>query len=294
MGMDELKKRLRDYNGKPLFMKADRDTLLLYYVRTGKITKEEAMTYKGGLKDLPNTTRGLTIAYSLLNVYDLNRVGIEDLYDFIRTLPHSENKSPLRAIDHYDMSADEFAEACMYFNYDKRFEAAATFVGAQRRRLRAELFKMLRIMIAYELSKELPESGIDFIPYLRDMAAEKGYRAKAKSLNDKDKAAIDECTAYYLDLLELIFLNGEGEERYRLFCECPEGETYMYRDEEDEAITSYYPVYMNLEAIFYEALNGFEAQALEDCIGYVDAKCREEADINKELAETKFSVYLEG
>ena len=219
----------------------------------GYITPDEAEQYRAQLEELPTDRKGLVVAYFLSGYYDSNVMDFED-YDRIK-----DATAALHLSEKSMTSNESISDVCSYDEigayrkrlssllYDSQLRRAENFVDSKRNRLRLEFLRQTRIRVANALSmppeKEDGET-LDANPYVRDVAISNGYRPRAKSINDTDRQAIETASLYYLDLLELVNLNGEAERRYREVYPkylSEDGsvwsEEFRYSDELDEAIT---------------------------------------------------------
>lgn len=143
-------------------------------------------------------------------------------------------------------------------------EKVTSFVLEKRRRIRVELKKAILLRIAELLSMEVSndeETGefLDSIPELRAMAEENGYRVNAESLNEEDRKALSFCADFYLDLLEVLYLNGIGERRIEEYKDLYDEEErlkedFYFRDIEDEALMNFGDIYEYQSILYSSAL----------------------------------------
>lgn len=242
----------------------------------GYITPEEAEQYRGQLSELPTDRKGIVIAYFLSGYYDSNVMDLED-FDRIKyatTALHLSQKRMTPTDRIIDVcSPDEIAEHRKRLDnllYDSRLRKAETFVDCKRNRLRSELIRQIRPRVASALSmppeREKGET-LDSNPYVRDVAISNGYRPRAKSINETDRQAIETASLYYLDLLELATLNGEGERRMREVYPkflSEDGskwdDTFMYEDELDEVLTTLSDLYSYLDSLLSHYYNDESAK----------------------------------
>lgn len=175
---------------------------------------------------------------------------------------------------------------------------AETFVDAKRSRIRAKLLQLQTILIATSLVENEQEGELDAIPYLREQLQERGYRAKAKSLNDAGKAAIQGAASHYLDLLELAFLNGVGLLRYEEYksLQDEEGgfkENFYYRDAYDEALTEFESIYLLLDNVVAPFYTDGTAREAIDFLSKFYKRIFEEGYFTETLRGTKFNYLIE-
>lgn len=231
-------------------------------LNVGYITPDEAKTYREQLTELPKDRKGLVVAYFLTGKgSSLDTIPSIEETNHIKEIIGSFHLSERGALRDGKTIADtltpdeqsrwsrELSEA----HTKEEIRQAETFVDAKRNRIRGQLLKFIPYAIASSLleDEQEEEEELDTIPYLREQLQERGYRAKAKSLNDKDKAAIQGAASHYLDLLELAFLNGEGLLRYEEYksLQNEDGsfkENFYYRDALDEALTEFETIYLLL------------------------------------------------
>lgn len=213
------------------------------------ITPDEAKQWKEPLQELPTDRKSLVIAYFLSGSFDANVLTTEDnsnMNDFIRQFRLFEKEKPLPLKDSLTKEELElFNTGSDDLLYTTALHRAEVFVDAKRKRLRAALLKCIRKYVAIALSLPPEDKELDSNPYVRDFAAERGYRPKAKSINQQDRDAIEEASTYYLNLIELAFLNGEYERRrlevYPKYLSEDGSEwsdTFYYEDDIDEVLTT--------------------------------------------------------
>ena len=234
-------------NDKREKRKAIREGLISSLIAQGYITPDEATAFRD-LKELPKDRKGLATAYYLLGIDSrleyLPSIGFiermkESLVEMFKTF---EGVAAARNGEDPN-GMDEAAKRIDSITIQEKIKWAETFVDARRGIVRDKVLKFLQIEIALRLSK--PDEGRwDCIVYLRDLLREKGYNGRSDSLNDKDRQIIREAAVYYLDLMELSFLNGtftEREEEYKSLQD-EEGsfkEDYYYRDIFDEVLLAF-------------------------------------------------------
>lgn len=258
-------------------------------VEYGYLSPDEAEQYRKPLSALPSDRKGLIVAYFLKGLYDPNVTDFEDttsLQNFIRGF-----RLPERGFGKGDRTiADvlspeegkEFRTGYRKLTTASGLRRAEDFIDSKRRRLRDRLLRTMRARVASALSLEpVKEDGetLDSTPYLRDYAVEHGYRPRAKTISASDRQAIESAASYYLDLLELCYLNGQGEERrtekYPRYLSEDSGkwdETFYYDDEVDEALTEYSDVYGVLEDIVENYYNDSTAKDMIDMVKNFDSR----------------------
>lgn len=247
----------------------------------GYITSDEADRYREQLSKLPTDRRGLVIAYFLSGYYNsdiIDSEGYESIKGAIISLNERKKKLPTdRIID--VCNSEEIAEykiAIATALYKSELQRAESFVDAKRKRLREALFPFVRMRAASALLDEpVKEKGetLDRTPYLRDIAIENGYRQKAKIVNETDRQALDTASLYYLNLIELAILNGEGYRRrkevYPNYLSDDEKEyieTLYYEDELDEALTELSNIYGVLDEMLIHFYNEGTPKKMIDLI----------------------------
>lgn len=241
-------------------------------VSNGFLTPEEAKSLQEPLQELPKGKKLLIACYVLYSkAIEYNKAINGDLISKMRATIRKRDLSGMATGDKaiIDVLGEE-ETARLYKEWEDELVGAITevvsnFVCKERRILRRELKKAILVRIANALSLEPVENEetgepIDSIPYLREMAKENGYRENAKSLNEDDRKALSLCADYYLDLLEVLSLNGVGEERTErnkgLYDE--EGylkETFYYEDIADEALMEFGDIYDYQSTLYALALN---------------------------------------
>lgn len=281
-------------------------------VSNGYITKEEANSLQEPLQELPKEKKLLIACYvQYSKAIDYNKGLTGDFLKKIKEVCSNSGLSGIRddqSIEEY-LGAEETAK--LYKGVRDALIASITevvtsFVLEKRRRIRQELKKALLLRMANALSFE-PEineetgNPIDSIPYLRIIAKENGYREKAKSLNDEDRKALSLCADYYLDLLEVLSLNGVGDRRMEEYENLynAEGylkETFYYRDIEDEALMEFRDIYDSQSTLYSLALNA--SPSYKRGLNYKDlarlinsAYCTPEDLVVGRILNTKFREY---
>lgn len=251
------------------FINYSREEKLSALCSLGILTPEEAETYKDAPAELPADKKALIVNYFLLNIYNETaaayRAPFSELLAGIpkRITPgEAAGAKPLAFLDVYDISKEEALERFAARSINYYYNCAQTFVGAYRKRFRACLMPFMRMEVAAVLSNGEPkEDELNPNPVLWDIVTEAGYRGKAKSLNDTDKAAIDKAAAYFLNVIELGFLNGEmiKAEQRKENAPTSKGvltESFFYENEYDEALWSFEVIETVYPSFLYEALNG--------------------------------------
>lgn len=248
-------------------------------VTFGYLSPDEAEEYREPLSALPNDRKGLIVAYCLTGLYDPNLTNFEDTHSleaFIRKfrLPERGYGQGDRTIADILSSEElgEFRTGLRNLTTASGLRRAEDFVDTKRRRLRDLLLRTMRARVASALSLEpVKEDGelLDSTPYLRDYAIGHGYRPRAKTIYSTDRQAIESAALYYLDLLELCYLNGQGEERwtekYPRYLSEDTGvwdKTFYYDDEIDEALIEYSDVYRVWEVIVENYYNDHTAKSM--------------------------------
>lgn len=289
-------------------LKRNRERRVASLLNVGYITPDEAKTYREQLTELPKDRKGLVIAYFLL--------GIESHLD---TIPSTEENERIAEIigsfriqergllrggktliegfspEERTRWTEELSNAHTEANITK----AGTFVDAKRSRIRAKLLQLQTILIATSLVEDEQQgSELDAIPYLREELQKRGYRAKAKSLNDADKEAIQGAASHYLDLLELAFLNGVGLLRYEEYksLQDEEGgfkENFYYRDAYDEALTEFESIYLLLDNVVAPFYTDGTAREAIDFLSKFYKRIFEEGYFTETLRGTKFNYLIE-
>lgn len=245
-------------------LRQNRERRVTALLNVGYITPDEAETYREQLNALPTDRKGLVVAYFLL--------GIDSHLDTIPTI--EEQSRTKEIIDSFRIhergllrngrtlkegfTPEELTRWASELGKERakvNLTRAETFVDAKRERIRAHLLKFFPYFIASSLLEDeaQEEQELDAIPYLREELQKRGYRAKAKRLNNNDKEAIQGAASHYLDLLELAFLSGVGllrYEEYKDYLSEDEGrweKELIYRDAFDEALTEFEPIYILLD-----------------------------------------------
>lgn len=277
----------------------EREERIADLLNEGYITPDEAMTYREQLTELPRDRKGLVVAYFLLGIDTLNFATSYGASERIAELLDSY-KQPGEMVDVLtDDEKDKLADVLPTIRTQERLKRAETFVDVKRRRIRAKLLKMLLLDIALSLSYPKPKKGeLDNIAYLRDGLKRSGYQGKGKSLSESDKEIIQSAAEYYLDLLELAFLNGEGERRgeeYRSLQD-EDGnfkEEFNYRDDLDEALTEFSFIYYALDRVVTLVYGDTTPRWSLDLLAKAYDILLHENTINDRLKGGKFSYLLE-
>lgn len=282
-------------------------------VSIGFLSPDEAKSLQEPPEELPKDRKGLIASYVIYSkAIDFNKAITGD---YVAKLKASIRKRDLSGMVTGDKSiADVLGEdetTALYVEEQDALvgsvkEIVEAFVLEKRRRIRQELKKAILIRIANALSLEPVENEetgepIDSIPYLRAMAKENGYRENAKSLNEEDRKALSLCADFYLDLLEVLSLNGIGDRRteeYKALYD-EEGylkETFYYRDIEDEALTEFADMYDFQSTIYALALNASLSYKTKvsygDLAKLINSKyCYPDDLVVGRLLNTKFREY---
>lgn len=237
----------------------------------GYLSPAEAEQYRKPLSALPTDRKGLIVAYYLTGPYDPNLTNIEDntyLQEFIREfqLPERGFGQGERTIADILTSEElkEFRTGLHNLTTRSKLHRAENFVDTKRKRIKDLFLRMMRARVASALIEPVREDGenLDPTPHLREFAKGHGYRPRARTISPIDREAIESAALYYLNLLELCYLNGQGEERntekYPLYLSEDSrvwDKTFIYDDEIDEALTEYSDVYRVWEIILENYYN---------------------------------------
>lgn len=267
----------------------------------GFITPEETEKYKALPEELPSDKKELILYYTLSDI-------ICNTADLCRGLPETLSVIPKtgitnrRVIDAYDIRGEEFSRRIRDLRVKNRYEIFKTFVGAYRNRVRDILLPYMRIDVAGSLSlgkatKEEDEPN----PLLWEIVKEAGYRERAKSLNETDRAAIETAAQYFLNLIELGFLNGEIEAAEQRRTDVPtdsEGNTteyFAYTNDYDETLWGYGNIVYLWEEAVFQTLQGNCITELKQIASYsfFGGDGVEEYPVIERLRNTKFKVYVE-
>lgn len=283
-------------------------------VNIGYLTPDEAKSLQEPLKELPKSKKLLIACYlQYSKAIDYSKAINGDFLTSIRETirkrdlsRYSEENKSIRDIlgtEETNRLLNEWDDALI----SSAKEIVTTFVCEKRRRIRGELKKALLLRMANALSVEAfedEETGelFDSIPYLREMAKANGYREDAQELNEADRTALSLCADHYLDLLELLYINGTGEERTKAYEALYDEEGYLkesfyYKDIKDEALMEFGDIYYLLSNVFYLALQ--DKLALKDTNIRLTTICREINAIHFEpddlvvgrVLNTKFREY---
>lgn len=270
---DEEADELREAaTGEPFFILYTREEKLQALCSLGILTPKEAEAYKEAPAELPADKKALIVNYFLLNIYDEKKtVYREPFSELLASIPYRiipgsvADVKNMSFLDRYDIGKAEALERFAGRSIEYYYRCAQTFVGAYRNRFRAYLMPYMRMEVAAALSEGEPKAGeMNPAPVLWDIVKEAGYRDKAKSLNETDRAAIDKAATYFLNVIELGFLNGElvKAEQRKENAPTSEGvltENFYYENEYDEALWNYEVVECIFLGALYEALNGGDA-----------------------------------
>ena len=288
-------------------IRRNRESGVASLLNVGYITPDEAKTYREQLTELPKDRKGLVVAYFL--------TGKGSSLDTIPSTEESERIAEIIAsfriqergllrngktlVDGFTPEErTRWTEELSNAHTEANITKAETFVDAKRSRIRAKLLQLQTILIATSLVENEQEGELDAIPYLREQLQERGYRAKAKSLNDADKAAIQGAASHYLDLLELAFLNGVGLLRYEEYksLQDEEGgfkENFYYRDAYDEALTEFESTYLLLDNVVAPFYTDGTAREAIDFLSKFYKGIFEEGYFMETLKGTKFNYLIE-
>ena len=270
----------------------------------GYITSEEEAEYSKPLDSLPENRKDLIVAYYCLGVEPTSSL---DWRTKIQTYVNSYNLPSKgygeeRSVKDIlgEEGAETFIQGARNIFAETRLLAAETFVDSRRGRVRAKLYKQLRNSIANALlnySRPLPDGELDTLPYLADMMEENGYKWDREPLSDEDKAALETATAYYLDLMEIGFLNGKLEDAYKRYGDWIDSESkepFMYESELDEVISEYDIFYMYFTNLMRESYAAESATSLTELLAHFQAindniRLFAEACNKSETTKVKFS-----
>lgn len=288
-------------------IRKNRESGVASLLNVGYITPDEAKFYREQLTELPTERKGLVVAYFL--------TGKGSSLDTIPSTEESERIAEIIAsfriqergllrngktlVDGFTPEErTRWTEELSNAHTEANITKAETFVDAKRSRIRAKLLQLQTILIATSLVENEQEGELDAIPYLREQLQERGYRAKAKSLNDADKAAIQGAASHYLDLLELAFLNGVGLLRYEEYksLQDEEGgfkENFYYRDAYDEALTEFESIYLLLDNVVAPFYTDGTAREAIDFLSKFYKRIFEEGYFTETLRGTKFNYLIE-
>lgn len=194
-----------------------KERLLPLLLKIEYITPEEAEKAKSELTSLPTDTKELVLAYLFRGLFDWGSYNplefcgafkpFHDATNLAKQRSHGILSKPLAAyLSEAELSAMLEEGKTERTKYE--VARAETFVASKRRRLRNTLLKLMRVGIADILLHRKP---YDNAYYLYEQLKPMKYRRGAKNLTDKDKEAVEVGAHYYLDLLELAFLNGTGD-----------------------------------------------------------------------------------
>lgn len=288
-------------------IRRNRESGVASLLNVGYITPDEAKTYREQLTELPKDRKGLVVAYFLTGKgSSLETIPSTEESERIAEIIASfriQERGLLRngktLVDGFTPEErTRWTEELSNAHTEANITKAETFVDAKRSRIRAKLLQLQTILIATSLVENEQEGELDAIPYLREQLQERGYRAKAKSLNDADKAAIQGAASHYLDLLELAFLNGVGLLRYEEYksLQDEEGgfkENFYYRDAYDEALTEFESTYLLLDNVVAPFYTDGTAREAIDFLSKFYKGIFEEGYFTETLKGTKFNYLIE-
>lgn len=204
------------------------------------ITSDEAEKYGEFLTELPTDKRELAVYYYLIGLdrYAEEPISMENMKKINKVFANIPASARVKIQSGGCLADGMTGEEVRDFvsEFDKiatmeNIKRAETYVYSKRGRIKYHLLKYIRIEIAALLNSD----EINTTPYLKGLLQDKGYKDKSK-LTDIDKEAIEEVAEYYLNLMELSFLNGTAEIR--------QGENDKNQDnrewsEIDEALNSF-------------------------------------------------------
>lgn len=293
-------------------IKRNREARIASLLKVGYLSPDEAQGYREQLTELPQDRKGLVVAYFLL--------GIESHKDLLPTTEETARRAEVIASFHLSergalwngatisdtLTPEEqtrWISELSKSHIEANLRRAENFVDAKRKRIKGKLLKLFPILIGVTLAedeKQGKEEALDDIPYFRKSLKEWGYKGKGKSLNAKEKAAIERAASHYLDLIELAFLNGVGILRYEEYksLQDEEGtfkEKFFYRDVYDEALTEWESIYLlfdNAVAEFYAEETAMEAINFLR-LYYEGIFDKEATYLQEALQGTKFNYLLE-
>lgn len=272
-------------------------------LKVGYITPAEAEAYREEQKELPKDRKALVVLYYLRNgdATTPSMEGIERTQEVVASFHLRERGALSNGKTIGDTltkeEANRWVDELTAIHIQEGIRRAETFVDAKRKRIRSKLLRYACIEVSLSLMDDQESrTGLDSIPYLRELLKEKGYRRRAKSLNEKDREAIQEAALHYLDLLELSFLNGVGllrSEEYEPLQDETGGfkEDFYYRDAYDEALIEFESLYLLLEiaiADFYE--DGTAKEAIDFLSRFYEEFFSKDFE---GIKESKFTCFLE-
>lgn len=282
-------------------------TYLDSMVSNGYLSPDEAKSLQEPLQELPQEKRLLIACYvQYSKAIDYNKALTGDYLNKIRASIQARDFTGKKEDESIADFLGEDRTIELYKEWQDALVASVTevvssFVLEKRRRIRVELKTAILVRIANALSLEPVEDEetgepIDSFPYLREMAKVNGYRENAKSLNEQDRKALSLCADYYLDLLEVLSLNGVGDARTErnkgLYDE--EGylkETFYYEDIADEALMAFADVYDFQRTLYALALNATLSH-YSDFAKIINSKYASPEDlVIGRLLNTKFREY---
>ena len=286
-------------------IKRNRENNVDFLLSAGYITTDEAKGYRLQLTELPQDRKGLVVAYFLLGLVDnfdtpLTIEANEQIQDFVHSFRLRDRGVWQDGKVINDVLTEEERERwlrgvpaiCTMMGVKR----AETFVDSKRKRIRNKIQSILQKEIAVALLEPEPE-GYEYIPYLRNVLQENGYRDKGKALSDKDKQAIQTAALYYLDLIEFAILSGIGrlrEEKYEDSLSKGEMDTY-YDDVYDEVLTQLAIPYQLLKEAIWNFCTDVTSKGAIDYLNSYPARAfnGELKDRYKILKGGKFSYLLE-
>lgn len=292
----------------PEKIRKEREGYIADLLKVGYLSSDEAERYnKEQLTELPQDRKSLVVAYFLL--------GVENYKDIVQTTEEYEQMNRvIRSFHLYEKGAlqddttiadvltpkevDRFISELSRVRIEARIKRAEEFVDAKRRRIRGSLLNFFPLLICSSLAEyeKEEELELDPIPNLKDHLKEWGYRGRGKSLNAKDRDAIEKAASYYLDLLELASLNGVGILRYEEYRGLRDNNgafksDFIYRDEYDEALTEWECLY----DLFNMAVRDFYVDGTaRDAIGFLNKYYEKVGGYFAEVLKgTKYNYFSE-
>jgi len=283
--MDRLEKIKSKFPDPAQGIELDDARILKSLLSQKLITYEEAEAYvkdsSFGLMPLSREDKQLSkvkLAIAYTQLYAANRAGIAEYLEGDRQEWEIYRGSRLFATSGLDLTkvmyqdldkqrSPEEIEAKAIDSYvAKLFGLAQTFVRAKRERLRNAIFPFLRLQIAGQLLEPEETGGLETSPHLREGAKKFGFRLKAKTMNEKDKKALDELTDSVLLFMEAEYLSREAGERNKKYTEWLNSESeepFLYDDILDEYISSFV-LYDVMDVFYREAFFGVEVDFFID------------------------------
>lgn len=273
----------------------------------GYITPDEAKEYGEPLNELPTDRKGLIVAYLNTQLYRDSSPSIEKqktMVDYIRSFKLRERGALQGDTTIADVLSKEeqekFTKGLHDIEEKERIRLAEAYVDTKRRILRKNLIKIIIPELACYLLEPLKKGELDPMPYERDLLTEKGYRFKAKSLNDEDKAAIEQVAEEIADTIELSYLNGKGRPVFEeVDANRDENgnykEEFRYRDIYDELISGYPIILVAIEETIdshYTAETAREVRGSSAALVQEYRKSYLTSEQKERLRKSKFACYI--